>query len=132
MGDYPSLFEEMNRPFRSSGLGVPWYSVIGNHDALVQGNVPGIAFFSQVATGCLKVTDLSRRAWDQINPLLSGGVTEAEGTQIVQTIYGDVLATTSSPERHRRLWKRVRRDAGRALLFRKPGLRRILDSCTTR
>lgn len=130
MRDYPGLFEEMNRPFRSPGLGVPWYSVIGNHDALVQGNVPGIAFFSQVATGCLKVTDLSRRAWDQINPLLSGGVTEAEGTQIVQTIYGDVLATTSSPERYRRLWKRVRRDAGRALLFRKPEM--IREHFTTR
>ena len=76
---------------------MPWYSVIGNHDALVQGNVPGIAFFSQVATGCLKVTDLSRRAWDQIKPLTRDGITEAEGTQIVQTIYGDVLATTSSP-----------------------------------
>ncbi len=59
--DYPGLLDEMNRPFRSPGLGVPWYSVIGNHDALVQGNVPGIPFFSQVAMGCLKVTDLSRQ-----------------------------------------------------------------------
>jgi metallophosphoesterase (TIGR03767 family) len=118
--DYPGLLSEMNRPFRSPGLGVPWYSVIGNHDALVQGNVPGIPFFSQVATGCLKVTDLSQRAWSQIRPLTKDGITEAEAAQIVQTIYGDVLATTSSPARHRRLWKRVRRDAGRALLFRKP------------
>ncbi len=118
--DYPGLLEEMNRPFRSPGLGAPWYSVIGNHDALVQGNVPGNAFFSQVATGCLKVTDLSARAWGQIRPLIKNGITEGEATFIVQTIYGDVLATTSSPARYRRLWKRVRRDAGRALLFRKP------------
>jgi metallophosphoesterase (TIGR03767 family) len=128
--DYPGVLEEMNRPFRSSGLGVPWYSVIGNHDALIQGNVPGIAFFSQVAAGCLKVTDLSERAWRQIRPLAKDGVTEAEGAQIVQTIYGDVLATTSSPARHRRLWKRVRRDPGRALLFRKPDL--IREHFTTR
>jgi metallophosphoesterase (TIGR03767 family) len=118
--DYPGLLEEMNRPFRSQGLGVPWYSVIGNHDALVQGNVAGRPFFSQVAMGCLKVTDLSPRAWGEIRPLLDGGITEAEASQIIGTIYGDVLATTSNPERHRKQWRRVRRDPARALLFRKP------------
>jgi metallophosphoesterase (TIGR03767 family) len=118
--DYPGVLEEMNRPFRSPGLGVPWYSVIGNHDALVQGNVPGIPFFSQVAMGCLKVMDLSANAWGQIRPLLEGGITEAEASQIIGTIYGDVLATTSNPGRHRKLWKRVRRDPARELLFRKP------------
>jgi metallophosphoesterase (TIGR03767 family) len=118
--DYPGLLQEMNRPFRSPGLGAPWYSVIGNHDALVQGNVPGIPFFSQVAMGCLKVTDLSSNAWSQIRPLLEGGITEAEASQIIGTIYGDVLATTSNPGRHRKQWKRVRRDPARALLYRKP------------
>ena len=118
--DYPGLLDEMNRPFRSPGLGVPWYSVLGNHDALVQGNVPGIPFFSQVAMGCLKVTDLSANAWGQIRPLLVGGITEAEAGLIVQIVYGDVLQTTSRPRRYRRIWKRVRRDPARALLFRKP------------
>jgi metallophosphoesterase (TIGR03767 family) len=118
--DYPGILDGMNRPFRSPGLGAPWYSVIGNHDALIQGNVPGIAFFSLVAMGCLKVADLSGRAWNEIRRLAKGGITEAEGTQIVQTIYGDVLATTSNPGRHRRLWKRVRRDTRRDLLYRKP------------
>ena len=53
-------------------------------------------------------------------PLLEGGITEAEASQIIGTIYGDVLATTSNPGRHRKLWKRVRRDPARELLFRKP------------
>ena len=114
--DYPGIFEEMNRPFRSAGLGAPWYSVIGNHDALVQGNVPANAFFNQVATGCIKVTDLSRRAWALIEPLTEGGVTDEENTTIIQTLYGDVLATLSSPTRKRSLWKRIAGDRDRTLL----------------
>jgi metallophosphoesterase (TIGR03767 family) len=117
--DYPGIFEEMNQAFRSPGLGVPWYTVIGNHDALIQGNVPGNAFFSHVATGCLKVTGLSERALRQIRPLAKGGITEAENTLIVQILYGDVLATLSNPLKHLRLWQRVPGDRRRKLLFRK-------------
>jgi metallophosphoesterase (TIGR03767 family) len=122
--DYPGIFKDMNRPFRSPGLGVPWYSVIGNHDALIQGNVPGNSFFSVVARGCIKVTDLSKRAWDLIEPLQRGGITDEENTQIVQIIYGDVLATISSPARKRNLWKRIPSDSKRKLLFRKLDLMR--------
>jgi metallophosphoesterase (TIGR03767 family) len=128
--DYPGILEEMNRPFRSRGLGVPWYSVIGNHDALIQGNVPGNAFFSQVATSCVKVTALSARAWKEIRPLAKDGVTDEENTRIVETIYGDVLATISSPARHRGLWKRIQGDRRRALLYRKPDYMR--EHFTTR
>ena len=116
--DYPGIFEEMNRPFRSAGLGAPWYAVIGNHDALVQGNVQaaGNPFFNQVATGCIKVTDLSRRASSVIEPLTQGGVTDEENTLIIQAIYGDVLSTLSSPKRYRRLWKWIAGDRDRTLL----------------
>jgi metallophosphoesterase (TIGR03767 family) len=69
--DFPNLFERDNRPFKSVGLGMPWYSAFGNHDALIQGNSPdayvgpfgpsGEAFsptFQAIATGCLKPSRL--------------------------------------------------------------------------
>jgi metallophosphoesterase (TIGR03767 family) len=118
--DYPGIFEEMNRPFRSVGLGVPWYTVIGNHDALIQGNLAGNAFFSEVATGCVKITNLSESAWRQIRPLARDGITDAENALIVGIIYGDALSTITNPEKHHGLWKRVPGDHRRKLLFRKP------------
>jgi metallophosphoesterase (TIGR03767 family) len=74
--DFPSLFEVANRAFTARGLGVPWYSAVGNHDALVQGNSPeayvgpvgpGNASspdaaevvdpaYEQIVTGCAKPT----------------------------------------------------------------------------
>jgi metallophosphoesterase (TIGR03767 family) len=128
--DFPHLFEQMNRPFRSAGLGVPWYTVVGNHDALTQGNVPANAFFSATAGGCLKVTDLSPRAWRLIRPLAAGGITGQEEGEIVRILYGDFLATVSNPRKARGLLKRVARDPGRAILFRKQDLLR--EHFTTR
>ena len=121
--DYPGLFNLMNRPFRAVGLGsIPWYAVLGNHDALVQGNVPGNAFFSQTAAGCLKVTDLSPRAWNLIRPLAAGGITLQERNEIIGILYGDFLVTVSNPNRARGLWKKVPSDPRRRLLFRKRDL----------
>ncbi|HEX8068108.1 MAG TPA: hypothetical protein VF520_16440 [Thermoleophilaceae bacterium] len=67
--DFPGLLERANERFESVGLGLPWYSAFGNHDALVQGNSPeaylgplgpsGETFdpaFHALATGCVKVT----------------------------------------------------------------------------
>src|SRR3954464_13710833 len=66
--DFPGLLERANEPFESLGIGLPWYSAFGNHDALIQGNSPE-AFagpfasspevfnpvFNAIATGCVKV-----------------------------------------------------------------------------
>ena len=74
--DFAGLFEDANRPFRAVGLGMPWYSAFGNHDALVQGNSheaytgpfgpqsetwtsPINVTFHEVVTGCAKALNLA-------------------------------------------------------------------------
>ncbi|MGW3633015.1 TIGR03767 family metallophosphoesterase [Streptomyces sp. NPDC005122] len=56
------LLTAARRPFTATGLGMPWYAAYGNHDALVQGNVPiDILPFDPlkaVATGSTKLTEV--------------------------------------------------------------------------
>jgi metallophosphoesterase (TIGR03767 family) len=54
----PGLLNAARAPFRAVGLGLPWYAVYGNHDGLVQGNVPRTDLLQQIATGPLKLTSL--------------------------------------------------------------------------
>jgi metallophosphoesterase (TIGR03767 family) len=54
----PGLLDAARAPFQAAGIGVPWYSVYGNHDGLVQGNVPASPLLQQLATGPLKLTSL--------------------------------------------------------------------------
>ena len=48
--DFPDLLERAQKPFDATGLGMPWYSAVGNHDALVQGNSPS-AFVGPLGPG---------------------------------------------------------------------------------
>ncbi|HJQ41934.1 MAG TPA: TIGR03767 family metallophosphoesterase [Jatrophihabitantaceae bacterium] len=54
----PGLHNKCRAPFTSTGLRTPWYTVFGNHDGLVQGNVPSLGVLDLVAKGSLKVTGL--------------------------------------------------------------------------
>ncbi len=54
----PGLLDAARAPFRAAGLGLPWYAAYGNHDGLVQGNVPRAPLFESIATGPLKLTSL--------------------------------------------------------------------------
>ena len=121
--DYPGLFEQMNMPFRAVGLGMPWYTVFGNHDGLVQGNFAQNSLFNQVVVGCRKVTRYSREALAQIRPLLEGGVTREERDQIIRLTFGDYLDTWGVPREHRGLWKTVPRDPARRFLNRAAWMR---------
>ena len=69
--DFPNLFEAVNHDFEALGLGMPWYTAFGNHDALIQGNSSDAFFgpgtppflpnremwnpiYHSIATGCFK------------------------------------------------------------------------------
>ena len=54
----PGLLDAARAPFQATGLGLPWYAAYGNHDGLVQGNVPRSPLLQQLATGPLKLTSL--------------------------------------------------------------------------
>jgi 3',5'-cyclic AMP phosphodiesterase CpdA len=57
---HPGLTAAAQRPFIATGLDVPWLPVLGNHDALVQGEVPSTPAIVALATGSRMLTDLDR------------------------------------------------------------------------
>ena len=52
------LLDAARKPFRAAGLGMPWFTAYGNHDGLVQGNVPRSTLLGQLAVGPLKLISL--------------------------------------------------------------------------
>ncbi len=88
--DFPGLYEDMNRPFAATGLGVPWYGIFGNHDGLVQGNQPRNAAFEAIATGCNKPSNLSPAAQAELAMIGQGGVTEEDLRRVNQILFAEI------------------------------------------
>lgn len=98
----PGLLDAARRPFEAPGLRtaqgthLPWYAAYGNHDALIQGNLPHPPEASEYAAGDHKVvalptgTDLARLALD-----LARGSRRA----IDSLLAGDYRTVTPDPER---------------------------------
>ena len=55
---HPGLNAAAALPFHAEGLRAPWYPAAGNHDLLVQGEVPATPRIEEVATGGEMVTGL--------------------------------------------------------------------------
>jgi 3',5'-cyclic AMP phosphodiesterase CpdA len=55
---HPGALAAAQRRFRAAGLHVPWYPAVGNHDVLVQGEVPATEAIEEVATGDRLVTGM--------------------------------------------------------------------------
>jgi metallophosphoesterase (TIGR03767 family) len=50
----PGVLTAARRPFRATGLGLPWYAVHGNHDNLLQGTVPAAGPLASWPSGSVK------------------------------------------------------------------------------
>lgn len=59
---HPGLLREAVEPFVSPGLSAPWYPVVGDHDLLVQGNLPATPATNAIATGDKKLVSLDPAA----------------------------------------------------------------------
>jgi 3',5'-cyclic AMP phosphodiesterase CpdA len=93
--DFPGLYERMNHPFRAVGLDIPWYSVFGNHDALLQGNQPRRLEFETIALGCVKVKGPSAGTVAFIQERLADGeITPEEGDEILDQAMSEVGGST--------------------------------------
>ena len=56
--DAPGLLDAIRRPVSSPGLAMPWFAVHGNHDQLVQGNIPATGQFELASMGDRKAIDV--------------------------------------------------------------------------
>ena len=55
---YIDLLDAARRPFTATGLDMPWLTAYGNHDGLIQGNLPPIPALAPLAVGDRKIVDL--------------------------------------------------------------------------
>ena len=99
---HPGMLDAAQRPFRAPGLGVPMLPVMGNHDLLVQGELPPNARTQAIATGDRAFVRLRRR------PVLPGASTG--GAQRVAAIRALLEGPRLGPTRQ------VPDDSGRRLL----------------
>jgi metallophosphoesterase (TIGR03767 family) len=86
----------MRRPFRGTGLGVPWYAVHGNHDNMLQGTVPAEDWMHDYLLGAVKYVTPP----DDIDAAEAlRGFDSADAAALTGLVSGPSLAVTPDPGR---------------------------------
>jgi metallophosphoesterase (TIGR03767 family) len=101
--EVPGLLDAARRPFQARGLAMPWYTAMGNHDPLAQGNFPSTMQLNTVAVGPLKM----------ISP--PAGASQADVLDALRGNYADFVAAFAAtphvravtPDSDRRLLQRA-------------------------
>jgi calcineurin-like phosphoesterase family protein len=76
---HPGVLDAAQRRFHAAGLDVPWYPAIGNHDVLVQGEVPPTPAIEDVATGSRMVVGIDPS-------FLPPSLSEPEASSVVNSL----------------------------------------------
>jgi len=111
----PGLLATAERPFVSEGLTMPWYPVLGNHDVLVQGNLPPTPETQRIAVGDRKLVRPDAAAMQAVREAkLSSGVVRA---LLAHGIPGTTTRIAADPRRREltvpEVLRMLRRASGR-------------------
>ncbi|GAA0970141.1 TIGR03767 family metallophosphoesterase [Actinocorallia libanotica] len=100
----PGLLKSARAPFTATGLKTPWLAVYGNHEALVQGNLPLLPVFQALAVGNVKIT---------------APVSDAERREVAELLRkNDDAAIKRLTESRSQVFRKVTPDNDRRLLSR--------------
>jgi metallophosphoesterase (TIGR03767 family) len=92
----PGLLDAVRASFRAPGLGLPWYGVYGNHDALMSGRMPPVSVLMDLALGSAKPA--SAPLDGDLIRLLTADETEAS-TGLLGLLDGERYPATADPRR---------------------------------
>ncbi len=92
----PGVLTAARRPFRAAGLGLPWYTVHGNHDNMLQGTVQPEGWLRDFPVGSVKLLtppdDLDAEA-------ILARFASAEADALAELARGTQLPVTPDPRR---------------------------------
>jgi len=92
----PGVLADMRRPFRATGLGLPWYAVHGNHDNMMQGTVRPVGMVAEFAVGDVKLVTPPA---DVDAAATLARFAEAEAEALTELASGTRLKVTPDPGR---------------------------------
>lgn len=103
--DAAGLLDTLREPFDSPGLSMPWLAVHGNHDQLVQGNIPAIGEFTHASMADRKAIDLPAHWTIEEIAQFCGAVDSTEQDGLDR--WGEMLTRQITPDPARRTISRA-------------------------